>query len=251
MNERSFIDRVRRLGIDFAPHLGSLLVGVLAGAVLFATLSSPESETSSHDSSHSDSGTTAAEQWTCAMHPQIRQSEPGACPICGMDLVEAGSLAEADGHEGRVALSKRAQALARLRTTSVRRRDDASAQVRLLGRIEPNESSLRTITSWTGGRIDRLHVNITGQRVRAGQAIATLYSPEVFAAHQDLLTARRQVERLSSSPPASQRAADAALNAAHANGCVFSGFPMISWFEWRPNRGPPERWRSAHHLREL
>ncbi len=27
------------------------------------------------------------EIWTCSMHPQIRQPEPGACPICGMDLV--------------------------------------------------------------------------------------------------------------------------------------------------------------------
>ncbi|HSO21868.1 MAG TPA: efflux RND transporter periplasmic adaptor subunit [Chondromyces sp.] len=25
--------------------------------------------------------------WTCPMHPQILQSEPGQCPICGMDLV--------------------------------------------------------------------------------------------------------------------------------------------------------------------
>ncbi len=28
-----------------------------------------------------------AELWTCSMHPQIRQSEPGQCPICGMNLV--------------------------------------------------------------------------------------------------------------------------------------------------------------------
>ncbi|MCU0302814.1 MAG: efflux RND transporter periplasmic adaptor subunit [Thermoanaerobaculales bacterium] len=25
--------------------------------------------------------------WTCPMHPQIIESEPGSCPICGMDLV--------------------------------------------------------------------------------------------------------------------------------------------------------------------
>src|SRR5262249_6704511 len=24
--------------------------------------------------------------WTCPMHPQIRRSGPGACPICGMAL---------------------------------------------------------------------------------------------------------------------------------------------------------------------
>lgn len=25
--------------------------------------------------------------WTCSMHPQVRRSEPGRCPICGMALV--------------------------------------------------------------------------------------------------------------------------------------------------------------------
>ncbi len=152
-------------------------------------------------------------QWTCSMHPQIRQSEPGACPICGMDLISVSSTSagETEGH--RVTLSERARALARLRTTTVRRRSAASTEVRLLGRIEPDETTLKSITAWTGGRIERLHVKVTGQRVRAGQTIATLYSPEVFAAHQDLLVAKKQVSRLSQSPQASRDAAAAALEA--------------------------------------
>ncbi len=33
--------------------------------------------------------------YTCPMHPQVRQTEPGACPLCGMGLQpEAGSAAE-------------------------------------------------------------------------------------------------------------------------------------------------------------
>src|SRR6185295_20227478 len=33
-------------------------------------------------------GATAGEvaEWTCPMHPEIRRSAPGACPICGMAL---------------------------------------------------------------------------------------------------------------------------------------------------------------------
>ena len=27
--------------------------------------------------------------YTCPMHPDVRQEEPGKCPICGMDLLEA------------------------------------------------------------------------------------------------------------------------------------------------------------------
>ena len=33
--------------------------------------------------------TDSSGYWTCPMHPQIHKSEPGACPICGMDLVES------------------------------------------------------------------------------------------------------------------------------------------------------------------
>lgn len=32
------------------------------------------------------------EQWACPMHPQIRQSTPGKCSLCGMDLVRSAQL---------------------------------------------------------------------------------------------------------------------------------------------------------------
>jgi membrane fusion protein, copper/silver efflux system len=31
--------------------------------------------------------TAPGKYWTCAMHPQLRQAGPGACPLCGMDLL--------------------------------------------------------------------------------------------------------------------------------------------------------------------
>ncbi len=37
----------------------------------------------------------AGSLWTCSMHPQIRQSQPGQCPICGMDLVPLAGPQEA------------------------------------------------------------------------------------------------------------------------------------------------------------
>lgn len=151
--------------------------------------------------------------WTCSMHPQIRQPGPGACPLCGMDLIPAGAADSAGGPD-RVVLSDRARALARIRTTPVRRQADASAQVRLLGRIEPAEDTRRDVTAWIAGRIDRLLVNTTGEQVRRGQTLATLYSPEVYSAHQDLISARSQVDRLADAAPASRTAAQAALAAA-------------------------------------
>ena len=119
------------------------------------------------------------------MHPQIRQPDMGPCPLCGMDLITASSGGDSELEPNMVSLSERARSLAKLRTTLVHRRGDAATQLRLLGNIQPDESSLKTVTAWTSGRIDRLKVRVTGESVKAGQSIATLYSPEVFAAHQD------------------------------------------------------------------
>ena len=197
-----------------APKVLILVIGLVIGASLVG-LRSCGAPDGSHAEHAQPSDSSSETIWTCSMHPQIRQPEPGQCPICGMDLipVTSGDDGAASG-PNQVVLSERAQALAKLRTAPVRRQADATAELRLLGRFEPNETTLKTVTAWTGGRIDRLHVNVTGERVRAGQVIATLYSPEVFAAHQDLLVAKRQVERMQSSPEASRQAAGAALDAA-------------------------------------
>jgi Cu(I)/Ag(I) efflux system membrane fusion protein len=50
---------------------------------------------------HGEAGGQGQELWTCPMHPQILEKEPGSCPICGMDLVpvktEAGHGESGDG----------------------------------------------------------------------------------------------------------------------------------------------------------
>ena len=111
-------------------------------------------------------------------------------------------------------LSERARTLAALRTTAVRRRGDAAGEIRLLGQVVPDETTLKTVTAWLGGRIDRLHVNVTGETVRAGQKLASLYSPEVFSAHQDLLAAQRQLQEMSAATASARAAAAATLKAA-------------------------------------
>jgi len=190
-----------------------ILLGFVLGAAVFGARACLHSEPHAHVSH--DHEPAAQTLWTCSMHPQIRQTKPGKCPICGMDLVPVGKRdASAADARGQVVLSDRAQALAKLRTTLVHRRADAAAELRLLGRIEADETTRKDITAWIGGRIDKLHVNATGERVRAGEVVATLYSPEVLAAHQDLLAAQRQVDQLAHGAEATRKAAQAALDAA-------------------------------------
>ncbi len=188
--------------------LALLFVAVLAFAA-GSILTGGGGDAADPHAGHVDADTV----WTCSMHPQIRQSEPGSCPICGMDLIPAGGASSSSAND-QVVLSDRARRLAQLRTEPVRRQGGTAAEVRLLGRVEPDESTQKAVTTWIGGRIDELQVNTTGERVRKGQVIATLYSPEVYAAHQDLLTARKQVERLGEASPSAVSAARSALAAA-------------------------------------
>ena len=194
-----------------------LLVGLLLGALfaLFALRPSSSSPPHSHLDHSAHESSDAPSQWTCSMHPQIRRNEPGQCPICGMDLipVNGGATSPTNG-AGVVKLSPRARKLAQLRTVEVVRKKDPNGELRLLGRIEPNEQTQKTVTAWIGGRIDRLFVKTTGEKVHAGQTVASLYSPEVFSAHQDLIVASTQLERMKDASETAKRAAEAALAAA-------------------------------------
>ncbi len=171
-------------------------------------------------SPESSAPTTMAHQttmWTCSMHPQVHESEPGQCPICGMDLIPVEAASTEPDRPARVQLSERAKALARIRTVEAERLESGRVERRLLGRVDYDERSLRTVTAWISGRIDRLHVSTTGERVKRNQVIATLYSPEVYNAHQDLIQARQQLERLrEAATPSARVAAEAALGAARA-----------------------------------
>ncbi|MCA9574104.1 MAG: efflux RND transporter periplasmic adaptor subunit [Myxococcales bacterium] len=147
------------------------------------------------------------------MHPQVRLGEPGSCPICGMDLIPVADSAASDESPTDVTLGERARTLARIRTAAVTRGSGLNGDLQLLGRVETDERRLHAVTTWVAGRIDRLHVQVTGERVRRGQAIATLYSPEVYAAHQDLLAAQRVLTRLANATPPARTAAEAGLEA--------------------------------------
>jgi len=122
------------------------------------------------------------------MHPQIMQPEPGDCPICGMDLIPAES--GADGLAmNEIKMSENAMALANIQTSVVGKGQIGSNSLKLSGKIKANEESNAVQVTYFGGRIEKLYVNSTGERVRAGQRLATIYSPDLVAAQQELLTA--------------------------------------------------------------
>lgn len=169
-------------------YVGLLLVGVLLGWLLFNNSPTKEAE-------HKHSEVVESKQmWTCSMHPQIMQPEPGDCPICGMDLIPAES-----GGEGldvdEIKMSNNAMALANIQTTVVGSTSEADGNSMLLsGKIQPNEEANAVQASYFEGRIEKLNINFTGEVVRKGQLLATIYAPSLVAAQQELLTAASMKE---------------------------------------------------------
>ncbi|MDX1679974.1 MAG: efflux RND transporter periplasmic adaptor subunit [Akkermansiaceae bacterium] len=137
--------------------------------------------------------------WTCSMHPQIRQPNPGLCPICNMDLIPL----QDDGSGGlrEVSVTPEAAALLNLRVSPVVR-SSAGVEIRLFGRINYNERRITKITSRVSGRLDRLFVDFTGALVRKGDHLAEIYSPDLLVAQRELIESKRAVDRAASDSPA-------------------------------------------------
>jgi len=138
------------------------------------------------DSGHSRAGGDAERQvtmWTCSMHPQIRQPAPGKCPICAMDLipVDTGPIGLRE-----IEFSEEAAKLMEIETSIVERKF-VTAEIRMVGKIDYDETRVKNITAWVSGRIDRLYVDFTGITVSKGDHMVYLYSPELISAQRELL----------------------------------------------------------------
>ena len=163
-------------------YIGILAIGLLLGWVLFGNSSTNDAEHSHTESVKTD------QKWTCSMHPQIMKSEPGDCPICGMDLIPAETSAEgllADQFK----LTENALALANIQTSIVGNSNQKDNFIKLSGKIVENEASNAVQVSYFSGRIETLNVSFTGEKINKGQLLATIYSPELYAAQQELITA--------------------------------------------------------------
>jgi len=136
-----------------------------------------------------DAEITQGTIWTCAMHLQIRMSEPGKCPICGMDLIplkqNTTSIDPASIH-----LTKEAAQLANV-ITSVVSKQKPVMEVRLYGKVQADERLLQSQVSYLPGRLEELFVNYTGETISKGQKLAVIYSPDLIIAQKELLETAR------------------------------------------------------------
>ncbi len=202
-----------------------LIAGLVLGYVIFNNNETEEA--------HEHQETETEQMWTCSMHPQIMQPEPGDCPICGMDLIPAES-----GSQGLAAnefsMNDNAMKLANIQTTVVGTGNGIDGKITLSGKIEVNDDLNAAMPAHFDGRIEKLYVNTVGDRVRMGQPIASVYSPELVAAQQELITAAK----LKNSQPGLYNAvrnkfrnweiSNEVLDEVERTGNVKSSFPIYS-----------------------
>lgn len=156
-----------------------LIIGLFLGWLIFKSDNSSES---SHNHEQ-DKETT----YTCSMHPQIRQNEPGKCPICGMDLIPVAQKSDKGESSPFIhTMSPEAIALANVQTQKVKT-VSPEHEIYLTGKVAVNEQKLSVITANYSGRIEKLFIDFTGQTISKGQKLATIYSPELVTAQKELI----------------------------------------------------------------
>ncbi len=182
---------IKKIKENYRLVLGVLVVGLFLGWLIFHPSKAErvsEVEIEGHEGhDHSSEDPTT---WTCSMHPQIKQDKPGQCPICAMDLIPlitAQSTGEdIDPYE--LVMTESAAKLADIQTVIVSK-GTPEKLVYLQGKVHADERNMAELTARFGGRIEKLFVNFTGQNVRKGEKLATLYSPDLVTAQRELLEA--------------------------------------------------------------
>ncbi|MCB0633782.1 MAG: efflux RND transporter periplasmic adaptor subunit [Saprospiraceae bacterium] len=174
----------------------SAVLALLLGLALGSWFSSGKDAGEPLSEQHDHAGETVLasqgeEIWTCSMHPQIRQNEPGECPICGMDLIP---LSENTSNDPLVLeMTDEAVKMANIQTSIIGREStpDEAKVIRLNGKVQADERLAASQPAHVPGRIEQLFVTFTGEPVYKGQKLAILYSPELVAAQQELLEGLR------------------------------------------------------------
>jgi membrane fusion protein, copper/silver efflux system len=155
-----------------------------------------------------DPQAAAAPRFFCPMHPEVKSHDPGECPICHMTLEpipEARKKASSAKQTAAAPVPGASAAaplppgvapsmqlmLDRLQAINVRTRQARAlpgrGQLTVPGVVEAQERGRAVVHVRSGGFVERVAVRETGVRVKAGQELFSLFSPEIYQAQSELL----------------------------------------------------------------
>jgi RND family efflux transporter MFP subunit len=132
------------------------------------------------------------------MKPEMRSDKPAKDEM-GMDYVpvyaDDGLGAVTVPGRATVTLARERAALLGIRSEPVGRATRPRV-LRTVGRVAMDETRRQAVHAKYEGYVEQLLVDFTGKPVSKGQPLLTIYSPELVAAQQEYLVARRAQERL-------------------------------------------------------
>ena len=117
--------------------------------------------------------------YQCPMHPWITSDKPGNCTICGMKLVQAHDDKPQAGESNLLDISPGTARAIGL-TTAKAEVGPLNKTIRLSGILEDDDTLHRVVAAFYDGRIEQVYVQQVGQKVKAGQPLASIYSPELL-----------------------------------------------------------------------
>jgi Cu(I)/Ag(I) efflux system membrane fusion protein len=180
----------------FAVSIAAALAG---GAILAGCHQAPGAVVES-----SGKGTPKVLYWVDPMHPAYTSDKPGKAPDCGMDLVPvyekpAEKTAEKLGPPGvpaaaTVELSPQAVSAAGVATAQVKQ-TALYRVIRAEGVLGADETRLVHIAARVAGRLDHLDLDFTGESVRRGAPIYSIYSPDLVASGREYALALENLAR--------------------------------------------------------
>lgn len=206
--------------ISFAALLLSACSEDSSNMDMFATDKMGKNKTAvEHASKHLDA------KYVCPMHPQIIRDKPGNCPICGMDLIKKEAEVKKekkilywvapmdanyrrdepgkspmgmdlvpvydDGEDGlTVRISPAIENNMGVRTAKVKK-DKLWRRIDTVGYVDFDENKISHIHLRTKGWIEKLLIKSEGERVKKGQLLFEVYSPELVNAQEEYLQALR------------------------------------------------------------
>jgi multidrug efflux pump subunit AcrA (membrane-fusion protein)/YHS domain-containing protein len=134
--------------------------------------------------------------WRAPMDPTYTSDKPGKSPM-GMDLIPVYEGEEQTGGPTIVIDPVTVQNMG-VQTTPVQK-VNLQRVIRTVGYLDYNEEKLQRVNIKFSGWVEKLYVNETGQRVRRGQPMLSIYSPDLVATQEEYLLAYRNSRKLMAS----------------------------------------------------
>jgi len=137
------------------------------------------------------------------MNPKITSPAPAQDEM-GMDYIPVYADAELDANTGTVRIDATVVQNIGVRTTEVKR-TTLSRHIRTIGRIAYDEQRVARLHPKYDGWVEKLFVDRTGERVKKGDMLLSIYSPQLVATQEEYLLALNSAAKLKESPFADVR----------------------------------------------